>query len=274
MEHRPIAYQVYSARKEAEKDLLSVLKQLKAMGYDGVEFAGFYGHAAEEVKAMLDETGLVAISSHVPLTAMLEDMDGQIAFHKTIGCKYMAIPHVGPEYRADGEKFAELIRLEWTLGKKCKENGIQLLYHNHDFEFMKVGALYSLDFMYQAVCRDLLKPEFDTCWIRYAGEDPVKYLRNYAGDVQIIHLKDYVGIKSDRPPYALIGVENSAPAGGDMPFMFKPVGYGCQDVKAIVEAGIAGGAQWFIVEQDDSPERPALESAKMSIGTLMNLGLK
>lgn len=274
MEHRPIAYQVYSARKEAEQDLLAVLKQLKAMGYDGVEFAGFYGHTAEEVKAMLDETGLVAISSHVPLTTMLEDMDGQIAFHKAIGCEYMAIPHVGPEYRADGEKFAELIRLEWELGRKCRENGIQLLYHNHDFEFMKAGAVYALDFMYTAVDRELLKPEFDTCWIRYAGEDPVKYLNNYAGSVQVVHLKDYVGVKSDRPPYALIGVEDSGSGNEDVPFMFKPVGYGCQDVKAIVEAGIAAGTEWFVVEQDESPERPPMEAARLSIETLKNLGLK
>ena len=35
-----IGYQVYSAREEAEKDLLGVLRQLKEMGYDGVEFAG------------------------------------------------------------------------------------------------------------------------------------------------------------------------------------------------------------------------------------------
>ena len=65
MEKRPVAYQIYSAREEAKADLLSVLKQLKEMGYDGVEFAGFYDHSAEEVAAMLEETGLVAISSHV-----------------------------------------------------------------------------------------------------------------------------------------------------------------------------------------------------------------
>lgn len=54
MKNAPIAYQIYSARKEAEQDLLSVLRQLKALGYDGVEFAGFYGHSAQDVRAMLD----------------------------------------------------------------------------------------------------------------------------------------------------------------------------------------------------------------------------
>lgn len=266
-----IGYQIYSARNDAEKDLLSVLKQLKALGYDGVEFAGFYGHSAEEVKAMLAETGLIAISSHVPLTLLLEDPQAQIDYHKTIGCTHIAIPHVGPEYHADGPKFAELIKTEWKLGKLCRDNGIQLLYHNHDFEFKKAGFLYHLDFMYAAVDRDLLKPEFDCCWIKYAGEDPVAYLRKYAGSIEIVHLKDYVGVKSDRPPYALIGVAGTDTKKDDIPFMFKPVGYGCQDVKALVETGLAGGTEWFIVEQDESVERPALEAAKLSIGTLKNL---
>ena len=53
-----IGYQVYSAREEAAKDLKGVLKKLAELGYDGVEFAGFYGHTAQEVKAMLEETSL------------------------------------------------------------------------------------------------------------------------------------------------------------------------------------------------------------------------
>ena len=80
MEKRPVAYQIYSAREEAAQDLNAVLASLKAMGYDGVEFAGFYGHTAEEVKAMLDANGLKAISSHVPFVQIEEDMFGVISY--------------------------------------------------------------------------------------------------------------------------------------------------------------------------------------------------
>ena len=66
MKKAMIGYQLYSAREECAKDLLGVLKHLKALGYDGVEFAGFYGHTADEVRDMLDESGLVAFSDHVP----------------------------------------------------------------------------------------------------------------------------------------------------------------------------------------------------------------
>ena len=274
METRPIAYQVYSAREDAQKDLLSVLRQLKEMGYDGVEFAGFYGHSAENVASMLKETGLTAISSHVPYAQMLEDMDGVIAYHKAIGCKYIAIPHLRNEARPGGCDFAKVIRNIYKFGKMCKENGIQLLYHNHDFEFVTVCGIYGLDFLYDAVCPNLLKTEIDTCWVKYAGEDPAAYVRKYAGRAPVLHLKDYIGRKEgSAAPYGLIG-EKEAEENGNIAFCFKPVGYGCQDVKAIVEAGLEAGTQWFIVEMDASPERPALESAKMSIDTLKKIGLK
>lgn len=274
METRPIAYQVYSAREEAKADLLSVLKQLKEMGYDGVEFAGFYDHSAKEVAAMLAETGLVAISSHVQYKLMVEDMDAVIAYHKAIGCKYIAVPHLGPDERPGGCNFAKVIRNIYKFGKMCKENGIQLMYHNHDFEFVTVSGMYGLDFLYDAVCPKLLKPEIDTCWVKYAGEDPAAYVRKYAGRVDVLHLKDYIGRKEgSAAPYGLIG-EKEAEENGKIAFSFKPVGYGCQDIEGIVEAGLEAGVEWFVVEQDASPDRPALESAKMSIDTLKKIGLK
>ncbi|MEG0768111.1 MAG: sugar phosphate isomerase/epimerase, partial [Clostridia bacterium] len=89
-----IAYQIYSAREDAEKDLCGVLRQLKQMGYDGVEFAGFYGHTAEEVAGMLQKTSLQAISSHVAFSLIEQDMFGVIAYHLEIGCQYIAIPYL------------------------------------------------------------------------------------------------------------------------------------------------------------------------------------
>ena len=110
MKKFPVAYQVYSAREEAQRDLKGVLTQLKAMGYAGVEFAGFYGHSAQQVKAMLDETGLTAISSHVPFQSMVEDMFGVISYHKAIGCRYIAIPYLDEATRPGSEGFADVIQ--------------------------------------------------------------------------------------------------------------------------------------------------------------------
>ena len=133
MKKAMIGYQMYSAREEAAADLKGVLKKLAAMGYDGVEFAGFYGHTAEEVKAMLDETGLKAISGHQAIPETIEDMFAKIAYYKTIGCEYLAVPFLDEAHRPGSEGFAATIRNIYTFGRLCKEAGIQLLYHNHDF---------------------------------------------------------------------------------------------------------------------------------------------
>lgn len=270
-----IGYQVYSARDDAAKDLLGTLKTIKSLGYDGVEFAGFYGHEATEVKAMLDEVGLVAISHHVPYAAMCADIEKVIADNKTIGCKFIAIPFLDDATRPGAEGFASTIKNIYKFGKMIKEAGMQLVYHNHDFEFVKVSGQYGLDFLYDAVPECILQTEIDCCWVRYAGENPADYVKKYAGRCQIVHLKDYVGRKEEgKNPYALIGVDkDTANADEGVAFEFRPVGYGEQDVPSIIESAQASGAEWFIVEQDLSIGRAPLEAAKMSIDYLRGLGL-
>ena len=275
MEKRPVAYQVYSAREDAEKDLLGVLRQLAEMGYDGVEFAGFYGHSADEVKAMLAETGLTAISSHVALQLIREDPFGVISYHKAIGCSYIAVPYTGDEDRPGGHNFGKTLNEIREFAELCKKAGIQLLYHNHDFEFVTISGQFGLDFIYDVVGADYLQTELDMCWVKYAGQNPAEYVKKYAGRCPVVHLKDYVGVKQDgKNPYALIGDAGSEEKQDTTAFEFRPVGYGCQNVPEVVESAIACGAKWFVVEQDQSPTRPALEAAKMSIDTLKKIGLK
>jgi sugar phosphate isomerase/epimerase len=270
-----IGYQVYSARDDAAKDLLGTLKDIKALGYDGVEFAGFYGHEAKEVKAMLAEAGLVAISHHVPFAAMREDIFKVISDNKLIGVKYIAIPFLDADTRPGSAGFAETIKDICLYGELMKAAGIQLLYHNHDFEFCTVSGQYGLDFLYSAVPPCKLATEIDVCWVKYAGLEPADYIRKYAGRCDIVHLKDFVGRKEgDKSPYALIGVDkDTAKADEGVAFEFRPVGYGCQVIPTIVEAAQASGAKWFIVEQDLSVGRTPLEAAKMSVDYLRGLGL-
>ena len=274
-----VGYQVYSAREAAAADLLGVLKKLAALGYDGVEFAGFYGHTAEEVKAMLDETGLVAISSHCGIPDTVGEMMELIAFHKKIGCTHIAVPFLDEEHRPGAAGFAGMIEKIYRFGRLCKEAGIQLLYHNHDFEFVTLSGMFGLDFLYAAVPADILKTELDLCWVKYAGQDPVEYVLKYAGRAPIIHLKDYVGRKGGKTPYALIKTDGSGKDDGtaadptDVAFEFRPVGYGCQNVPSLIEAGLKAGAGWFVVEQDQWYDRDPLDAAKMSIDTIRACGI-
>ena len=264
-----LGYQIYSAREEAEKDFDAVCAKLKEFGYDGVEFAGFYGYSADDIIAVLKKYDLAAISSHVPYATIIADMDGTIAFHKAIGCKFIAVPYLDEETRPGAAGFATALRNIAAFGAKCKEAGIQLLYHNHDFEFIKMSGQYGLDFMYDAIPADILATELDTCWVNVAGEVPAEYIRKYAGRCPVVHLKDFIGSKKEGAQlYALIKEDGSddieVKKEAEPAFDFRPVGYGVQDIPAIIAAGLESGAQWFIVEQDRSSERAPLDAAKMS----------
>ena len=270
-----IGYQLYSAREDASRDLAGVLKQLKALGYDAVEFAGFYGHTADEIKVLLDEAGLAAVSDHVPYAVIEKDMFAVISDHVKIGCRCIAIPFLDEEHRPGQPGFAEVLRTINKFGRLCREAGIQLLYHNHDFEFVRLSGMYALDFLYAATDPEVLQTEIDTCWVNYSGEDPAAYVRKYAGRAPIVHLKDFVGSRGGAQPYALIKADGSDDGknSDSTAFEFRPVGHGCQNVPAIVEAGLEAGAFCFVVEQDQWYDRPALEAAKMSIETLKKIGL-
>ncbi|MBQ3063929.1 MAG: sugar phosphate isomerase/epimerase [Clostridia bacterium] len=244
----PVAVQIYSVRDDAQADFLGTLKKIKAMGYDGVELAGLYGNDPAAVKAMCEEVGLVPISAHVPYAQMVEDPEGVLGQYATIGCKYVAVPYLSEAERPGGEKFAEALKNIAMLGGVAKKLGMTLLYHNHDFEFIKLDGKYGLDVMYDTVPADLLQTELDMCWVNVGGEEPAAYLSKYSGRAPVLHLKDFHGEKSE-DMYELIGIESAAPKRPGN-FEFRPVGSGLQNFPAILEAAKDAGVIWVVVEQD------------------------
>lgn len=262
----PIGLQVYSVRDFAEKDFYGTLKQIKEMGYEGVEFAGLYGNSPAEVKKMLEELGLKAVSAHVPLAELMNDIPGTVAAYREIGCPYIAIPWLGEEDRPGAENYPKVVEGIRAIGEEMKKQGGVLLYHNHDFEFKKVDGEYALDRLYEEIPADLLQTELDTCWVNVAGENPAAYVRKYSGRAPLVHLKDFV-MPGKKPAhmYELIGVDKNEEEDGAV-FEFRPVGYGAQNFPEILKASEEAGASWVIVEQDQpSMNRTSLECAKMSI---------
>ena len=266
----PVGLQLYSVRDDMAKDFKGTLQQVKAMGYDGVEFAGLFDNSPADVKAMCAEIGLNPISAHVPLADMLADVDKVIADYKAIGCEYIVVPYVTEERRPGGDKFNQMIEEIRTIGAKCKEAGLTLLYHNHDFEFAKTeSGEFGLDYLYANVSADLLQTELDQCWVRYAGQDPVAYLQKYEGRSPVVHLKDYYASGEQKEdPYALIGL-NEGEKKENTAFEFRPLGYGVQDVPALMKAAKHAGSQWLIVEQDQpSMGKTPLECVALSMETI------
>jgi sugar phosphate isomerase/epimerase len=172
-----------------------------------------------------------------------------------------------PEHRPDNANFPYVVEFIGILGKAAKTFGMQLLYHNHDFEFLKIDGKYALDILYDTVPADLLQTELDTCWVNVGGEEPASYITKYTGRAPVVHLKDFTGEKSG-DMYELIGIEKKAPT-RPSGFEFRPVGSGLQNFPAILASAQAAGAEWVVVEQDQATMGlTPLESIKKSIDYL------
>ena len=242
----PIALQLYSVRDDMEADFAGTLKKVKSFGYDGVEFAGLFGHTAEEVKKMCADAGVTPISAHVPYDE-LKKGDETFKTYAEIGCKYIVIPWINAEYLAGGEKNAEF------------------------YENVKKFGEYKLDLLYKAISPELLSTQLDTCWVNVGGENPADFVRKYNGRIEIVHLKDFAGTKGGNM-YALIGNDESSKKEASGTFEFRPVGSGLQNFPAILEACKEVNAKWVVVEQDQpSMGKTPLECAKTSIEYLKSI---
>jgi sugar phosphate isomerase/epimerase len=269
----PIALQLYSVRGEFSEDLHGTLKAVKEMGYDGVELAGFGPHGAPAVKNALDMIGLKCVGAHVPFDTIMESPQRVFSEYKVLGCDYVAIPWMSMETAPGGELFHRTIPVFEQFAKVAQELGVTLLYHNHEFEFRKIGDKYGLDVLYDSISPELLQTQIDTCWVKMIGIDPAAYIRKYTGRAPLVHLKDFEQTgELDGAPYDLIGAMAKGERVNRGTFTFKAVGDGTQDVPAILQASLDAGAQWVIVEFDQSPERPPLETARKSREYLKSLG--
>lgn len=240
-----IGYAMYSAR-DLVKDPASMratLQALAGMGYEGVEFFLYAGTPAGELRAMLDETGLAAIATHIHKPRWEADTDGEIEYAAKAGIPALVYPWVDPADRTDAFYAALPAELERLAGL-CGEKGIRLLYHNHDFEFAPYGEGRVIDHLLNA--SEAYGYEMDAFWAQFAGVDAPAFLRQLGSRVPMIHVKDYTGADETGWP------------------KITAIGQGKMDNAPIIRAARDLGKEWLIVELDDSPW-PPLESARMSI---------
>lgn len=262
----PVAVQLYSVRDEMEKDFYGTIRQMKELGYDGVEFAGLFGEEPAKIKAFCDEIGIVPISAHVPYFDMLNNPEKVLSDYAEIGCKYVAVPYLTEECRPGTDGFASTVEGIRKIAQVARALGIQLLYHNHDFEFVTIDGEYALDVLYSSIPAELLKTEIDTCWVNVAGVNPAEYIEKYSGRSPVVHLKDFKksGDKLGKL-YDLIGIDDKAEHEEEDAFSFMPIGYGVQDIPEILAACEKVGAEWVVVEQDSPAKNDTpLNSVRLS----------
>lgn len=270
-----IGLQLYSVRDDADANFKETIERVKKIGYAGVELGGRYNTPASEIKKIVEGNGLEVMSAHVPFVEMHETPDETFSFFAECGCRYVAVPWLAAERRPGTDLFLQTIEDIRVIGANAKKYGLQLLYHNHDFEFDKVDGEYALDILYNTIPADLLQTELDMCWVNVGGENPPEYLRKYSGRAPIVHLKDFhMEPDADREGmYELIGDDNSKRKKRNDSFEFRPIGHGMQKIPPIMEAAEDAGAEWAIVEQDKpSLGLTAFESVELSRKYLKSIG--
>ncbi len=247
MSNKSIALQLYTIRDETARDFKATIRHVAKLGYSGVEFAGYGDISADEMAALLAETGLRTAGSHVRWDALENDLEREISYCLAVGSHHITLPYLGNEWYT-GEKFKTLPAQLNEFGRIAQQRGVTFSYHNHAHEFAQSeDGRYLLDTLLDSTDPAYVKLELDTYWAAYAGVDPIAYLHKRAGRVPLIHLKDMTPERT-----------------------FSEVGDGTLNIQGICKAAAESGVEWYIVE-NDAPTLPSLESAERSLANLRKI---
>ncbi|MCC4586733.1 sugar phosphate isomerase/epimerase [Xanthomonas sp. NCPPB 1067] len=235
--HKPIAVQMYTLRNAGS--LEQQLRIVHDAGVGAVETVGTQNVSAAELKQLLDKYSIKAISSHVQLAELRRDLDGVVAFNRSIGNTTLVVPYLDEKDRpADAAGWTALGQELGRIAKRMRAKGMQLAYHNHDFELVDFNGKTGLELLFAAAGPDL-KTELDLAWVARAGYDPAMMLGKFKGRMFAVHAKD------------------NAPKGqAEDEGGFAAVGRGVLDWNAILPAAAGAGVRWYIIEHDQ-PRDPA-----------------
>jgi sugar phosphate isomerase/epimerase len=219
------------------------------MGYEGVEFAGYYGRTAEELRALLDENGLRCAGTHAQLATILGDeLERTIAFNRTLGNPYLIVPALPAERRSSRAAWLETARLFTEIAPRAAAGGARIGYHNHAVEFQEMDGELPWDTFFANTPPEVVM-QVDIGNALHGGGDPIPYIARYPGRALTVHLKEHSGTNDQ----ALIGE-------GDVNW---------QSVFDLCES--VGGTRWYIVEQE-SYAYPPLECVDRCLQNLRTMG--
>jgi sugar phosphate isomerase/epimerase len=250
MSRIPIALQLFSVRKDCQKDFPGTLKAVAEMGYEGVDFAGYYDYDAQEIRRMLDDLGLGVAGCHTSLDSLTgEEFDKTVAFNHTLGNKYLIVPWIPESYRESVDAWRRTADLFSEIAERLEPEGMVTGYHNHHVEFAPYESdLTGWDILFSNTGPGVVM-QIDLGNALHGGGDPVAYLKRYPGRATTVHLKEWAADKE----LVLIG-------DGDVDW---------QSVFEVVES--QDKTDWYIVEQENYPY-PPLESVKRCLQALKAMG--
>lgn len=266
--------------KVEELGVYETMKKLHELGFSSVEVSQIpmTEENVSELKRASEEFGIEISAMSAPLEPMLpgapgktltDDFDKIVNDCKTLNCNFLRIGMLPFNVMGDKDRIMAFIERAEAMAERLAEHGIELYYHTHHLEFQKYDGEYLLDIIKNNTSK--LGFELDVHWIQRAGVNPVEFVKEYKGRVSLLHLKDYRIGQLDVTEEDLKDLKN---------FMFKftntiefaEIGEGNLDIPAIMEAGLESGAQYFLIEQDDTYGRDPFDCLETSAKNLRELG--
>ncbi len=242
---QPVGLQLYTLRSMMEKDVAATLAQVGAIGYREVEFAGYFDQPISSIKQWLADNNLSAPSAHVRIGDFENRFDQALEAATELGHKNLVVPWLSPEERTE-HRYHEIADLLNRTGEVASRFGIQVGYHNHEFEFEKIGNTTGYDILLTNTDSSLVKFELDLYWLEVAGVDTFALIDAQPGRFPCIHVKD-------------LGSDGS----------IVDVGDGIIDFAAIYAARKTAGMKHFFVEHDNSSD--PIRTIKRSFSAFSNV---
>ena len=244
----PIGLQLYSVRQACQKDLPGVLRAVAKMGYQGVEFAGYYGRKAKELRKLLDANGLKCCGTHTGLDTLTGDaLKGTVEFNKILSNKFLIVPGLPGGRLASVRAVKETAKLFSELAERVKPQKMRVGYHAHGGDFRRLDGETAWDILFSNASSDVVM-QLDIGNCIGGGGDPIAILKKFPKRSATIHLKEHGG-----KPEAVVGE-------GDVKW---------DEVFRLCET--TGGTEWYIVEHERRAGSP-MENVRRCIENLRKMG--
>jgi sugar phosphate isomerase/epimerase len=232
MSQIPVGLQLWSVHDECVKDFPATIAAVAKIGYQAVEFAGYHGRTANEVRKMLDDNGIRCCGTHLQIGTILGDeLKKTIEFNQVLGNTFLIVAAIRPveltKTRADWRMMADNFN---EAAVRAKAAGMRVGFHNHWDEFKPVEGEMPWDTIFENTTPDVIM-QLDTGNALMGDTDPVQFLRKYPGRATTVHLKDHKK-----------GQEHSVFGEGQVPW---------DDVLCLCET--TQKTQWYIIEQESAP---------------------
>ena len=258
IQHTLPALQLFSVQRELRHDAKACIRQISELGFKKVE--GFDLTQINEIKPFLDEFGLEVCGSFIlwsHITGRLDlarkiqypwlpakcGIEYEIEKAQRLGIHTLTFGYLLPEERKCLEDFKRLAEQLNTAGEKCANEGLNLLYHNHGFEFEPTPeGVIPYSYLVDHTNPQYLNFELDVFWAKMVGMDPVKLMQRLGSRLKNIHLK--TGVYDDIPEYD----DQIVP---DINFDY-PLGTGIVDIESVLNTAVKQTNIQTVIEQDYS----------------------